>query len=330
MRSWSVSIPLLAVVAASLAASPAARAQCATAESFASIGGMCGGYCIYVNVAATVAQNTTNQIGRFWDSADSTKNNGVGGALCPAALWWKFSNFPGPAGSRGINGSISSTGCGMTACPALPGELTLLVEDWGPTGPLGSGDTAYFIVWRVDTDPTNPFRLYNYARTNNLNQGTYPFLEFPKVDVTASARVGMQVIITANFVDIAPNHHAVRLPGNTPIPPQETIVSLDLMKATGLADPGRWRSAWTQIATIPYSGAVSQYVASVTCHDEVNDDWLAVGVTFDGGAGPDVPSALVGRAIALECDPNLADPQLHTPLRAHPPVPRKPQPLHGR
>ena len=62
----------------------------------------------------------------------------------------------------------------------------------------------------------------------------------------------------------------------------------------------------------------------------MNDTYIALGMTFEGGAGGDVQSALVGRATILECDPNLADPEPterpRKPVQANP---RKPVNARG-
>jgi hypothetical protein len=49
---------------------------------------------------------------------------------------------------------------------------------------------------------------------------------------------------------------------------------------------------------------------TVPCNSQLKDSFIALGVSFDGGVGPDVPSALVGRAIQVECNPNIAVPEV--------------------
>jgi hypothetical protein len=315
--SFVAALALIAVVAA-----PVAEAQCAPARTFASAvnGATKVGFGqVVVNPAGVTPLG--DEIGRFWQANNSTLGNNFGGT-CPSAVWWLNSGGAPPAGvpanSLYLNGLIGGTGCAANTCPdfvSIP--LTVVVEDWGAPAP-GINADAYFVAWQVSPTP-NLLRTWNFARTASTPGAvatTYPFVRFPHANVTSSNRNGFDVEVTLSYADVAPNFHGAT-GGNTAagdigtaLPATSTIVSYDLMYHVGLSDPGRSRSLWTPLATVDYPGAgVPAVFQNVDCPDQVTDAFIAVGITFEGDAGPDVPSTLVGRATAIECNPNLADPQ---------------------
>lgn len=326
MKSISkILVGVASVAALALMAAPAAHAQCGQPQPFASIGAAKAAQ-IQVSINTAGTDNTGKEIGRFWVSNDSTRGNNFGGS-CPSTnadplqSWWDSCGLAGSGCTatptfRGINASITGGSCLANTCPAIDGsdQMTFLVEEWGAGGPPGIGGTAYWIGFRVDVTATNANRFWNLARVtgNPPVNSTLNFLEFPTPQVTGSTRnLTGGVDTTNNFVDIGLNLHSASGAANTPIADGATLISYDLCTFHGAADPGRLRSAgWSCGSHVPYAnGAVSGAPFKVPCSDILADTWVAVGVTFDGGAGPDVASALVGRAIRVECDPTIAEPE---------------------
>lgn len=316
MRSVKVLSCVAAMALVALVAAPVAEAQCAPSRIFASAQ-QGTAKALYGQVAVNPAPVTPvgDEIGRFWQSSNANLANNFSGG-CPAPSFWKpVTAGGGTVGTLAIQGEIGGVGCAANACPDVNGDMTVVVEDWAATNPPpGVGGTAYFVAWRVTGTPTL-LRTWDYARTGPTGS-IYPFLPFPDAFVTSSGRNGMNVDVTMNYADVAPNFHGATggtvAPGavGTPLPAQGTIVSYDLMLFVGLADPGRDRTLWTPLESIPYPGAgITGTFESVACPDTVNNALIAVGVSFDGGAAGPIASRLVGRATALECDPNLAEPQ---------------------
>jgi len=90
----------------------------------------------------------------------------------------------------------------------------------------------------------------------------------------------------------------------------------------GVSDPGRDRNAicggppcWSLLATIPYGDTATLGVGvEAPCPSLSTGAYIAFGLTFHGGGGAkDVPSQRVGRAIQIECAPNIADPPRSRP-----------------
>lgn len=323
MKSLRILLGVATVAAMVFAIAPAANAQCVPAQVFASLGlGMAAQTQRLVDAAGSGAFDGGAEHGRFWSAGTGLNNNFGGG--CPstngadsASSWWNLNNT---ATLRGINGAIGGGGvispCAASGCPNVNSDQQIvLVEDYS-AAPPAIGGTAYFLVWRVDATAADP-RTWNYARLNgsgtNNNDGlsnlTVPFLQFPSAVVTASNRNGARVNITSNYADMAPNFDGVSgPPANAALPATGTILSYDICLHNGPSDPGRDRSAWNGGCPLsvayPGAGVVGDTV-NVDCPDENNDMWVAIGATFDAG----VPSMLVGSAIQVECNPNLADPE---------------------
>jgi len=304
LLSCVAAIALVAVVAA-----PLANATCATPTQFSSAGfGTVKQGFSQVFVSPAGVTPLGDEIGRFWQANDSNGSNNFAGT-CPATLWWQ-------TGASGLQVNGDAGACAILGCPA-PNALNVLVEDWGTPAP-GIGGDAKFVLWQANNTPslTRPYDLGRTAATGTV----FPFVPFPTAHVASSGRNGMNIEVTINYADVAPNFHGVSgtcsgsTPAtctNNPVLADDAIVSYELMVATGMADPGRLRTGWTQVASIPYPGAgVPGVFQSVACPDTLNDAFIAVGMTFEGGAGPDVTSTLVGAATRLECDPQLADPQV--------------------
>jgi hypothetical protein len=265
-----------------------------------------------VDIITTGASNV-DFVGKFWESGNSNANNGT----CQASAWWLAQDA-----NRKVQEQINSTVCpqGGALCPN--NSLTLVIEDYDEGGAPGVGGTAYFMAFTVDETPTE-FRIFDMARVIP-GTGTLTFLEFPTPEVTGSGRTGSNVDTVQNWADVAVNFMSATGASDDPVPTGDVIVSYDLMKATGLTDPGRDRSNWTLLQSFPYQAGYEGVQFSVPCDDEENDAFIALGFTFAGGTGGDVPSSLVGRAIALECDPFLAEPEPTARPKPVPAEPRKP------
>lgn len=321
-RTAAFGVAFALVVAVAIATAPVAKAQCSPAQVFGSVGLAMGG-AEQVDVTAGVAHNAGLEIGRFWAAANSNNANNFGGT-CPstnvvtADSWWDLV-AGGP--KRGIQGAITGGTCTASSCPStVTDQMVWVVEDFGPTGPPGVGDTAFWIGFRVDSPGGQAGRVWDLAKVsgNPTVNMTLPFLEFPTAVVTSSLRdtISGGVDTTQNYVDAGPNMHSATGAGNTPLPDNSTIVSYDICTFFGGGDPGRARQNWNCDTHVPYANAgVVGNQFEVPCPNTVSDMYLAIGLTFDGGAGPDVLSSLVGRAIQVECNPDIADPE---------PMPHKP------
>lgn len=312
-------------------ATPSAFAQCgAGVRSFATIGG--GSSTSKVRVLPGTSRGGAtgtlgSEIGRFWQSGDSTmghnfipgdtdaKMNPVG---CPTVGngqagggWWQISQTT----KRGIQGAIGGVGCLASTCPV--GDLTVVVEDYGAAGAPGVNGTAHFIAFRVDETPAD-VRYWDLAKVAPPETDLL-FIEFPVPTITSSFKQGTDRVVTVNYANISFHAHGQTVAG--PMSSTQLISSYDLMVHTGDSDPGRLRSAatctapnpggrcWTLIHQLPFTGVGPSGVqAVVPCESVTKDSFIALGVSFKGGSGPNVPSALVGRAVEIECDPNLADP----------------------
>jgi hypothetical protein len=312
---------VVGVAALAAVVAPVAEANCSGPKVFQSVGNaMATPAQIQVRWAppggfGNVQASDTSVIGRWWQADAANLHNNFDGN-CPAVrpgnaagTWWFLGGMAGSEG-WGIDGGMTAVGCAHNGCPT--GQTIVLVEDLGTKdtfngGPDGVPDTAYFVALSVNETPAG-VRNFDYARTNQLVAETIMdvFMEFPKVDVTMSGRNGLSVDVTLDLQDAGLNFQGTDNGANTPIPASSTILSYDLMKAQAMSDPGRGRGSWTEIDSIPYMNAgVDGAFRSIACDDTASDAWLAVGITFVGN----IPSSYVGEAIALQCDPALADPQ---------------------
>jgi hypothetical protein len=322
-------------LAVGLLASPSAEAQCATGpRHFGSFAGM---GLPKLRIDPQSSWDSGAEIGRFWQSANSSLANNwcIDAGLtchpdmlplpngCPSTGngqsgggWWQVTATT----LRGFNGFVAGSGCEANLCPS--GDFTVIVEDYGPTGPPGINDTAYFIAHRVD-ETTGGARWWDLSKVGQ-DGGTLLMLEYPRPTITASAANGNDRQLTMNYANISFHSHVGHESTNPiPISDLDVIESYDLLLHTGTSDPGRNRFAtgcappnpggrcWTLIHQRAFTGSGPENVqVTVPCNSQLKDSYIALGVTFDGGTGPAVPSALVGRAIQVECSPNIAAPQL--------------------
>lgn len=325
MKSISkILVGAASVVALTVVSAPAAHAQCGAPQPFASVGLSMTFKQITIDTTGT--DNTGKEIGRFWVANDSTRGNNFSGScpstnVDPLASWWDLCSLAAtcgaaPSANRGINGSITALTCTANTCPDLVGDqLTVLVEEWAAGGPPGIGNTAFWVGFRVDTtQPVNASRNWDLSRVTGAVPAntTLPFLQFPTPVVTGSLRnLTGGVDTTNNYVDIGLNLHSAAGASNGAIADTATILSYDLCTFHGAGDPGRLRTnGWSCGSSVPYAGgAVTGNPFKVPCADAIDDTWVAIGMTFSGGAGPAVKSAMVGRAVQVECNPTIADPE---------------------
>lgn len=286
-------------------------AQCSSARLFRSSGKFGNN----INIGVVGTDNTTNQIGRFWDSDNATlSNNGLAGPdfgnLCEIngadSAWWPVINT-----ERKIDGALTNLSCVQVGCPA--NKMTVVVEDYAADGPPGINETAYYTGWMVDETPAGG-RWYDYGNVDGItvDNSIVPMLAFPDVVITGSSRAGATIQVNYNNLDQATMVHSTDWAGGGGVfPTVDVVLEWQLVKATATSDPGRLRSnGWVTIQTTPYvpGGAPNSFV--VPCASTATFEFLAIGIGFNGGAGGAIDSALVGRAIPLECDPNLAQPDL--------------------
>jgi hypothetical protein len=292
--SFKVILSAAAVAAIVVMAAPAVNAQCAPAQIFGSTGLNKAGM-VQVELAGPVSGH---EVGSFWNAANSGTANNFGGT-CPASLWMAPRTA---SGNRGISGGIGQSPCFANTCPTPNDQMMFLVEDYGPGGPPGVGGTAYFTGFRMDSTP-GAARYWDLARAAGNTAQVLPQLSYPDATVQTSARNEPNVDTTQAYANIGLNFYGETAGG--PLLDSMSILSFDICTFHGPGDPGRDRSSWSCSATVPYAdAAVANVPVSVPCPNDGDDTYVAIGATFAG----DVPSRLVGKATAMECDPNLADP----------------------
>jgi hypothetical protein len=306
------------LLAASVLLPPDAAANCGINKFFRS-----GGSDSTENVRISPGypgQAPGNEIGRWWDSSDTalSSNFGPNDGTCPSGGWWSALMN----GNLQIDGILDGPGCvGYAGCPGQ--EMTVVVEDYGPPGPPGVDDTAFYVGFRVDDTPAN-LRRYDYGRTDNGEPGnsTFPFLEFPFLNVTGSSSDAGSVTINYTLADQAAHVHTATGAGDMPLSTDSVVAEWHVLIYEGTEDPGRDRNAgWALEQRIAYVPGGGSGTLSVPWLNPPNATWLAVGIGFDGGASGIVDSALVGRAVVIE--PNiLADPDLPLSDRFEPSDPR--------
>ena len=282
-------------------------AQCSPGRLFRSSGKL--GNNVDFDIAGT--DNNGNQIGYFWDSDDANNSNsGFApdyGARCPIELWWT-ERVAGSNTKRidGVQGGTGCAGAGM-GCPAS--KMTIVVEDYAAGGPPGVGQTAYYAAYMVDETPASG-RWYDYgALDGSPNNTIIPILPFPDAVITGSSRQGASIQVNYNNLDQTNMVHTTDWTGGGLFPTEAVISEWQLVKATGTADPGRLRAdGWVTIQTTPYVPGGTPNTFVVPCASTATDEYLAIGIGFNGGAFGVIDSALVGAAIPLECDPNVAQP----------------------
>jgi len=308
MKAMNILVVVAAVVViAGLTAD--AWAQCPAPELFRSAGKFGNN----VTVDTTGSDNNGNQIGRFWDSDNANNsNNGLAGpdfgSLCPpinadgVSSWWQDTTPP----LKKIDGFLTANLCLQTGCPAV--KMTVVVEDYAAGGPPGVNADAYYVGWMVDKGTGG--RTYDYGAVDGLTSATsLGMLTFPHVQITGSSRNAASITVNYDNVDQTNNNHTWNFAAGAVFPTSDVVAEWQLVKATGTADPGRLRSnGWVTIQTAPYVPGGAPATFDVPCSSEVTDEYIAIGIGFNGGEFGVIDSALVGKATQLECDPNLAEP----------------------
>jgi hypothetical protein len=254
------------------------------------------------------------------------------------APWWRANQTT----NRAIEGNIATSDCQLNTCP--DNDLIFLVEDYGASAPPpGVGGTAYFVALRTNGDPagTCGIRWFDVAKAaaqsatcNGTNAVLRQMLQFPTLKIASSGKTANDVVVTTNYGrpgggggadDVGDNAFGF---AQAALPDNSIIASIDILAHTGPSDPGRDRFAtcggaactnqglagnccWTQIRSIPYAnGPIAGDQFTIDCGNRTEDIWVAAGITFQGGsAALNVKSALVGRAVQVQCDPATANPQ---------------------
>jgi hypothetical protein len=289
LLGYALLLPVVGLVPSS------ARAQCGlNARQFASIGQAKLGYeALRFDVLG--AENQGNEIGRFWQSSNSNVNN-FGGS-CPSSVlglgnWWHLSQAP----RRGLQGYLSSPSCFATACPS--GDLTVLVEELSDPS---FASEAYFMALRVDATPSS-LRYWDFSRLDRSPTSDLLTLRpFPRPRLVWMANFGE---VEVRYPDIDRNVHSAQGPDDDPLPLTEIVESYQLYLFKGNADPGREVEKWTLLANVPYEpgGYATSFVSVCSLFDFPQQDaFLALGLSFDGGSGPDVPSRYVGSSFRVSC-----------------------------
>jgi hypothetical protein len=303
----------VAALAVTLAA-PLSHAQCPVPQEFGAQGnGMLTGR-IIIDTTTNNYPNNGNEFGSVWDTVQGSAQLSAGphfaapGDICPSTEWWDTGGAFLLANS-GIQAFFGSPTCFLIQCPnEAISQVTTLLEDTTP-----DNSNAGFIVYSVDATFA-AIRPWDHARTAGISQvpsatAMQTFQHYPAVTVTSSSGPPPTTTLTNNYLDLSLNFHGV---GDT-AQGSSTIVSYDILAHHGATDPGRLRAAYGlgQIASIPYANAgVAGHQVLVPCPTSAADTFLAVGATF---LDPDTPgnlkSILVGKATAVECNPNIATPQ---------------------
>ncbi len=320
---------------------PVAEAQCGTGvRLFQSIGGGSTTPKLFLNPAATgpgASGVLTTAVGRMWQCNDSASGNNFDSAsgaaktmaaagcnipsqVCCATRdtlqggggWWQIAQTT----LRGVNGAISGPGCNLSTCPS--GDECFVVEDYDVNGPPGTNGSAYMAGWRVPETPGNS-RYWDLGvfcgAQGSGTQCTAPFEEFPVPKVLSSSKSGTNRALTMDADSDPSGNVYIGVDGQGP--GSSLIKSYDLMVHHGAGDPGRDRNAtcggppcWSLITSIAYADTATLGAGvSVPCPNPSPNAFIAFGLTFHGGGGAkDVPSQRVGRAIQIECNPNIADP----------------------
>jgi len=301
----------VAAVAVMLAA-PISQAQCPVSQEFGAQGNpMITGRIIIDNTTNGYAGATAaSEFGSVWDTVNGSSNFGAGPHFagsadnCPSSVWYLQNTFTGV--NSGIQGFIGGGNCFDIDCPATNARVTTLVEDQTP-----GGTNAGFILYSVDSTFAAQ-RPWDHARTAGIAQvpsgvATQRLEHYPRVHVVSSSGPPPGTTLTNNYVDLALNFHGADLTAQA----STGILSYDIVAHQGSSAPGRLRSGYSlgTIASIPYANSgVTGHMLAVPCGGPTSDTYLAVGATFKDGNGS-FPSMLVGQAIAVECDPNIANPQ---------------------
>jgi hypothetical protein len=284
--------------------------------------------------------NTGTEKGSVWVLGSALTNNSCGpqfqaAGICPAGVstdtcptqtgnqgtpWWYQAWATATPEQMSIFFGIGITGCTIPNCPGDGAVVSVLVEDV-----TADGTDAGFATYSADDTPADAYRYYDLARTDpTADDQTDPdavhtMYAFPTVDTRNSAGPPPNTTVTNDYRDQgnAPTKNVWINAGGSYLPGQ-ILTSYDIYWYHGPADPGRVRLPnWTLLKSVQYTGGpLLGHSVSVPCPTEVDDTYLAVGLSFDGTySGEDtlpagsVQTYYVGRSTAVECDPTLAEPE---------------------
>jgi hypothetical protein len=312
MKAMKILVVIAAVVVIAGLTADAWAANCIPGRQFRSVGKPTTGTTNIKIGVDGITQNTTNMIGRIWDSDDANNANTglIGpnfGQFCPVENFYQVAGV-----DRKIDEFMGSITCPGNGCPT--DKMTIVVEDYQAGAVLpGVGETAYYAGFMVTGNGASASgRWYDYGQVDGITVATtIPMLAFPDVVITGSNRAGASITVNYNNVDQTNMIHTWDVPGGDVYPTNAVISEWQLVKSTGSADPGCRRDlGWVTIQTTPYVPGGAPATFNVPCSSTVTDEFLAIGIGFNGGAAGVIDSALVGAAIPLECDPNIAQPDL--------------------
>jgi hypothetical protein len=217
-----------------------------------------------------------------------------------------------------------------------------LVEDYsvGSTPPGVNGSALFIVLRRQNEAAGCVARRWDFAPPlgttvcSTTSQVVQTMLEFPQLQITGSNKVSNDVVVTTNYGRPGNPGGATDVGDNAWVNNGSTtadtaaITHIDIYQHIGPSDPGRLRYAtcgggppcanlgttgsccWQKIRQIAYTGGpVTNDSFTVDCGDRTEDTWVAAGISFVGGSCGSVESAMVGRAVQLQCDPATAIPQ---------------------
>jgi hypothetical protein len=293
-------------------AMPASLAQCPASREFGGQGNGSLTGRIKIDDDTNDFPNDGNEFASVWDTVNGAGLFGSGDHIasnpgaCPSSGWYVTGGmFLGTL--SGIQGFVGTAGCFPVQCPQPNVGFATLVEDV-----TGDGTNAGFILYNVDASFAN-IRPYDHARTAGIGdvggaQATQIFQPYPTVDTTGSFGPPPNTTVTNSYLDLLLNFHGA----DTTAAGSSAIVSYDIVAHHGPAAPGSNRGDYNMgtIRSVAYEdlGVVGDEVL-VPCPTEADDTFLAVGASFRNGPLAPIESLLVGQPTAVECDPNIAEPQ---------------------
>ena len=230
--------------------------------------------------------------------------------------WWAKAWAATTVEQMSVYFGIGITGCTLPNCPGDGAVVSILVEDV-----TADGSDAGFVTYSADDTPADAYRYYDLSRadasTQPSNDVFHVMHAFPTVNTRNSAGPPPNTTVSNDYRDQgnAPTKNVWIVNGGSYLPAQ-ILTSYDIYWFHGGADPGRVRTGWTYLSSAQYTGGpITADSVIVPCPTEVDDTYLAVGMSFDGAyAGTDtlptgsVQTYYVGQSTAVECDPTLADP----------------------
>lgn len=226
----------------------------------------------YVFWGGGSAADSTLVTGNFWEAGNRTAANE---GEYDASNWLNY--FPGYGWY--LQGNLGDGG--VVGCPE--GQLILTVTD-----PTPASGTHFFVTSAIEDPSARVFFHFGGADID--------FLPMPSPQVIASSRTGTDVNVSLQFDDVGAAFYTRNVTTAA-----DVIDSVVLYQAKG-TNPGPAVDGWTEIGRFPYAGGAIDAEVTVDCADETLT-FLAAGLSVDA-----FDLAHVSAAVAIECDPNLADP----------------------